>query len=113
MILYCGDALVEVLPRKTAAGEKAYAPCTGGANLNTAIAFGRLGVPTEFFSGISTDLFGRLPERTLADGILSKEAMNSLTDDAIASARPLGNRTAAVTVSRTGANPPWARDIQI
>ncbi|MEO3386071.1 carbohydrate kinase [Mesorhizobium sp. CAU 1741] len=59
MILCCGEALIDMLPRVTAAGEPAFSPYVGGAVFNTAIALGRLRAPTAFFSGISTDLFGR------------------------------------------------------
>lgn len=59
MILSCGDALIDMLPGVTRGSEPAYVPHAGGASLNTAIALGRLGVPTGFFSGISNDLFGR------------------------------------------------------
>jgi len=65
MILCCGEALIDMLPRSTTAGEHAYAPHTGGAVFNTAVALGRLGAPVSFFSGISTDLFGEM----LADGL--------------------------------------------
>ncbi|MFT7059712.1 MAG: fructokinase [Pseudorhodobacter sp.] len=58
MILCCGEALIDMLPRQTAQGETAFAPYPGGAVFNTAIALGRLGVPASFFSGLSTDLFG-------------------------------------------------------
>jgi fructokinase len=60
MILCCGEALIDMLPRETAAGEVAFAPYPGGAVFNTAIALGRLGVPAGFFSGLSTDLFGQM-----------------------------------------------------
>lgn len=60
MILCCGEALIDMLPRQTAAGEAAFAPCPGGAVFNTAVALGRLGVPSGLLSGISTDLFGRM-----------------------------------------------------
>lgn len=59
MILCCGEALVDMLPRKTAGGEEAFTPHVGGAVFNTAVALGRLGVPTGFFSGLSRDVFGR------------------------------------------------------
>lgn len=59
MILCCGEALIDMLPRKSEAGEAAFAPYVGGAVFNTAVALGRLGAPTRFFSGISTDLFGQ------------------------------------------------------
>ena len=58
MILCCGEALIDMLPRKTEAGEAAFAPHSGGAVFNTAIALGRLGVPVSFFTGLSTDFFG-------------------------------------------------------
>ena len=58
MILCAGEALIDMLPRETVAGEAAFAPHAGGAVFNTSIALGRLGVPTQFYSGISTDLFG-------------------------------------------------------
>jgi fructokinase len=59
MILCCGEALIDMLPRETVSNEAAFAPYVGGAVFNTAIALGRLGIPTRFFSGISTDLFGQ------------------------------------------------------
>lgn len=58
MILSCGEALIDMLPRTTEAGEPAFAPYPGGAVFNTAIALGRLGAPSGFFSGLSSDLFG-------------------------------------------------------
>ena len=66
MILCAGEALIDMLPRETAAGENAFAPHAGGAVFNTAIALGRLGAPVQFFSGISTDLFGEVLIDTLA-----------------------------------------------
>ena len=56
MILSCGEALIDMLPRETVAGEAAFVPYAGGAVFNTAIALGRLGAPSAFFSGISTDI---------------------------------------------------------
>lgn len=66
MILSCGEALIDMLPRESVAGEPSFAPYPGGAVFNTAIALGRLGVPSGFFSGVSTDLFGRMLETALA-----------------------------------------------
>ena len=65
MILSCGEALIDMLPRVTAEGEAAFAPHAGGAVFNTAIALGRLGAPSGFFSGLSTDLFGAILTETL------------------------------------------------
>jgi len=60
MILCAGEALIDMLPRDTTAGEAAFAPHAGGAVFNTSIALGRLGVPVQLYSGISTDLFGEV-----------------------------------------------------
>ncbi|MBS0125597.1 carbohydrate kinase family protein [Thetidibacter halocola] len=65
MILCCGEALIDMLPRETTAGESAFAPYAGGAVFNTAIALGRLGAPAGWFGGLSTDLFGALLAKTL------------------------------------------------
>ena len=67
MILCCGEALIDMLPRETTLGESAFAPYAGGAVFNTAIALGRLGAPVEFFTGLSTDLFGDMLRQTLAE----------------------------------------------
>lgn len=66
MILCCGEALIDMLPRTTGAGEASFAPYVGGAVFNTAIALGRLGVPVGFFSGISSDFFGQMLRDSLA-----------------------------------------------
>jgi len=58
MILACGEALIDMLPRETAAGEAAFAPYPGGAVFNTAIGLGRLGVETQFLCGMSNDFLG-------------------------------------------------------
>ena len=66
MILSCGEALIDMLPRTSTEGEAAFAPYAGGAVFNTAIALGRLGAPAGFLCGISTDLFGQVLIDTLA-----------------------------------------------
>ncbi|MEO2039209.1 MAG: carbohydrate kinase [Martelella sp.] len=58
MILCCGEALIDMLPRETTKGEPAFSPYAGGAVCNTAVALARLGRPTGFFSGLSSDLMG-------------------------------------------------------
>lgn len=65
MILSCGEALIDMLPRTATTGEAAFAPYAGGAVFNTAIALGRLGAPSAFFSGISTDMLGQILTETL------------------------------------------------
>jgi fructokinase len=65
MIVCCGEALIDFLPRNTADGQAAYQPFCGGSVYNTAVALGRLGVPTGLFTGLSTDFFGDM----LRDGL--------------------------------------------
>ncbi|OWV78987.1 carbohydrate kinase [Rhizobium sp. R634] len=65
MILCCGEALIDMLPRDTTLGEKGFAPYAGGAIFNTAIALGRLGIPTAFFTGIADDMMGEILLATL------------------------------------------------
>lgn len=66
MILCCGEALIDMLPRTSTLGEDAYAPYAGGAIFNTAIALGRLGVPAAFFTGLSDDMLGDVLRQALA-----------------------------------------------
>lgn len=67
MILCCGEALIDMLPRKTQDGAGAFEPFAGGAVFNTAIALGRLGAETGFFSGLSSDFFGQILRDSLAE----------------------------------------------
>lgn len=73
MILCCGEALIDMLPRETAAGESAFATHAGGSVFNTAIALGRLDAPVQFFSGLSSDLFGDV----LRDGLAASNVDSS------------------------------------
>ena len=69
MILCCGEALIDMLPRQSTLGENAYAPYAGGAIFNTAIALGRLGIPTAFFTGLSDDMLGDVLRETLSASV--------------------------------------------
>lgn len=60
MILCCGEALIDMLPRTLPGGESAFMPVAGGAVFNTAIALARLGEKTGFYAGLSTDSFGTM-----------------------------------------------------
>src|ERR1700689_1492658 len=60
MLLSCGDALIDFLPVKSVDGQDAAVPVAGGSCLNVAVGMARLGAPTGFVGGISTDLFGRM-----------------------------------------------------
>lgn len=56
-----------MLPRQTVTGENAFVPHAGGSVFNTAIALGRLGADVQFFSGLSTDMFGEILREELAN----------------------------------------------
>ncbi|MDC1229860.1 carbohydrate kinase [Octadecabacter sp.] len=58
MILACGEALIDMLPRESTKGETAFAPYPGGAVFNTAIGLGLLGIETQFLCGMSSDFLG-------------------------------------------------------
>jgi fructokinase len=58
MIVSCGEALIDFVPARTAAGEIAYVARPGGSPFNVAVTVGRLGVPAGFLGSVSTDFFG-------------------------------------------------------
>ncbi|UFZ03070.1 carbohydrate kinase [Bradyrhizobium ontarionense] len=60
MILSCGDALIDFVPARLADGRDVLRPVVGGSCLNVAVGVARLGAPTGFVGGISTDLFGAM-----------------------------------------------------
>jgi fructokinase len=60
MLLSCGDALIDFVPTRTVDGREGAMPAVGGSCLNVAIGMARLGVPTGFVGGVSTDMFGQM-----------------------------------------------------
>ncbi|APG13353.1 carbohydrate kinase [Bradyrhizobium japonicum] len=60
MLIACGDALIDFVPTRNTEGREAVMPAVGGSCLNVAIGMARLGVPTGFVGGVSTDMFGRM-----------------------------------------------------
>lgn len=65
MIVCCGEALIDFLPRNGADGAAVFQPFSGGSIFNVAVALGRLGAKPGFLSGISTDFFGETLVETL------------------------------------------------
>jgi len=59
MILCCGEALIDMIPKPTTEGPLGFVPHSGGAVFNTSIALGRLGVEAGLLSGVSRDMFGQ------------------------------------------------------
>jgi len=60
MLIACGDALIDFVPTRNVDGREALMPAVGGSCLNVAIGMARLGAPTAFVGGISTDMFGQM-----------------------------------------------------
>ncbi|MDR2185463.1 MAG: carbohydrate kinase [Treponema sp.] len=86
MILCCGEALIDMLPRRigmlpeeqggdSGTGGTAFLPCPGGSPYNTAIAIGRLGVPVGFLGKLSTDFFGDILVRRLVENGVSADCI--------------------------------------
>ncbi len=97
MILCCGEALIDMLPRTSTEGETAFAPYPGGSVFNTAIALGRLGAPAGWFGGVSDDLFGAM----LTDALMASHVDASV---AARSSRP----TTLAFVTLTNGNAQYA-----
>lgn len=62
MIAVAGEALIDLVER-----DGTLHPLPGGGPFNTAVALGRLGVPTGFFGRLSYDRFGDLLARLLSE----------------------------------------------
>lgn len=85
MIVCCGEALIDMVPRHIEGEGGAFLPIAGGAVFNTAIALGRLGEETGFVSGISTDLFGdQLIEALEASNVCSAYCVRSIQPTTLA-----------------------------
>ena len=69
MILCAGESLIDMIPN----ADGAYVPHVGGAVLNTAVALGRLGVPTGLVTGLSSDPFGQMIAAHLAGSDVSTD----------------------------------------
>ncbi|WP_108482556.1 carbohydrate kinase family protein [Oceaniglobus ichthyenteri] len=113
MILCCGEALIDMLPRETTAGETAFAPYPGGAVFNTAIALGRLGNKVGFFSGLSDDLFGEmLVDSLAASGVDTRPAHRSARSTTLAFVKFVdGNATYAFYDENTAGRSLTAEDL--
>jgi fructokinase len=94
MLLSCGDALIDFLPVKSADGRDALVPAVGGSCLNVAVGIARLGAPTGFVGGISTDLFGRIiAEHAQASQVELRYAARSSRPTTLAFVREVNDET--------------------
>ncbi|MCH2248645.1 MAG: carbohydrate kinase [Cognatishimia sp.] len=84
MILCCGEALIDMIPATTDAGE-AFVPHAGGAIYNTAIGLGRLGADVAMVTGLSRDLFGQILQNGLvASGVETSKIVQSVRPTTLA-----------------------------
>jgi fructokinase len=82
MILACGEALIDMVPRTLPEGETLFLPCPGGSPYNTVIAISRLGTPAAFLGRLSTDFFGetlisRLVQNKVLTGLIVRSEETS------------------------------------
>jgi fructokinase len=78
MILVCGEALIDLFVGEADGMGVSTRAVTGGSPFNVAVGLARLGIPTGFLGGISTDRFGRLLAETLArEGVETRFARRS------------------------------------
>ena len=76
MILCCGEALIDMVPGKSASGDQCFVPKVGGAVFNTAVALGRLSSKVSLFTGVSRDFFGDQLRNELGNSRVSKEHLS-------------------------------------
>ncbi|MBV8697199.1 MAG: carbohydrate kinase [Bradyrhizobium sp.] len=94
MILSCGDALIDFVPVMAADGREAVRPAVGGSCLNVAVGVARLGAPTGFVGGLSTDLFGRMiADHAIAAGVDITPAARSDRQTTLAFVRIVGGES--------------------
>ncbi|MDR3334594.1 MAG: carbohydrate kinase, partial [Treponema sp.] len=66
MIVGCGEALIDMVPR-VISGKEGYLSCPGGSPYNTIIAVSRIGAEAAFLGRLSRDFFGDTLVQRLAD----------------------------------------------
>ena len=94
MILSCGDALIDFVPVMSTDGREAVRPAVGGSCLNVAVGLARLGAPTGFVGGLSTDLFGRMiADHAAASGVDIAPATRSDRQTTLAFVRIVGGES--------------------
>ncbi len=67
MILCCGEALIDMIPKPTALGRDGFVPHCGGGALNTAISLANMGACAGLLAAVSRDMFGALLLKGLGD----------------------------------------------
>ena len=108
MLLSCGDALIDFLPGKAGDGREALLPAVGGSCLNVAVGMARLGSPTGFVGGISTDLFGRMiADHAEASGVALRYAIRSSQPTTLAFVRTVDGEARYAFYDESTASRHW------
>jgi fructokinase len=109
MLLSCGDALIDFLPGRASDGREALLPAVGGSCLNVAIGMARLGAPTAFVGGISTDLFGRMiADHAEASGVELRYTMRGPQPTTLAFVRMVAGEARYAFYDESTASRHWA-----
>lgn len=79
MIVVCGEALIDMVPKEMKeTSETVYLPCLGGSPFNTAVAAARQDVPVGFLGRLSTDFFGEsLVNHLVQNGVMDRFIVRS------------------------------------
>ena len=102
MIVVIGEALIDLIEDKSAAGR--YQAVVGGANANVAIALARAGAKQQLLARISSDAFGQKIRKRLVDNKVGLDyaiAANEPTSVAIASIGSSGGASYSFYVENT------------
>lgn len=76
-ILVCGEAIVDLFVGRDEEAMRSE-PVLGGSPFNVAIGLARLGVPTSFFGGLSSDVFGQaIRARLRAEAVDTRLAVDT------------------------------------
>jgi fructokinase len=110
VIVVIGEALIDLIEDKTAAGR--YQAVVGGANANVAIALARLGAKQQLLARISKDAFGQKIRQRLVDNKVGLDHAIDATEQstvAIASIGESGGANYSFYVENT-ADWGWTKD---
>lgn len=111
VLLSCGDSLIDFVPHALPDGRDAYVPAVGGSCLNVAVAMARLGAPTGFVGGVSTDLFGeQIAAHLAASGVMPTYLERSAHETTLAFVKMDGRDARYAFYDETTSSRLWAFD---
>ena len=105
MIVSCGEALIDFLPRTGADGSAVFQPAAGGSPFNVADRRGPPRRRAGFFGGLSTDFFGDMLRQALSDSGVDLSFVATATRPTHARLRQARRTATPATPSSTKARP--------